>query len=102
MSDDIIEVAITEDELEVEITDGGEFYMLIIITVTMISSPQSFLFATFGLPTISNARIPARPETGVEREVFVTACDNTGFTLELSDIGEGELPLTFPVLIIGG
>ena len=103
---DKLEFDIVEDSLSFSIEDGGEFYMLFKINLTMSTDPEDFLFSDFsaqGIPdTISGAVIPARPEAGVERPVIVTACSNTGFTLTLGKGGIGELPLTVNLIVLGG
>lgn len=93
-----------EQSLSISISYGGEYYMIFKGSVQMDSSQQNFLYSDIsGLPdTISGAEIPAQPETGVEKDVYVTSVSNTGFTLKASRAGEGEFPLTIKILILGG
>jgi hypothetical protein len=81
---------------------GGEVYMLLKATITVDTSPKEVLFANIsGWPsTISGVVIPA-PGSPVEAPFFISSQDTTGFTIERSDIGEGELPQDVDIVLVG-
>jgi hypothetical protein len=104
MSEEVIEIDITEETVEVNITDGGEHTVVRQISVEMDSDPFTKTFEDLGLSTtISGAKIPAKPYVkNSEQGIIPVSCNDTGFTLALESVGPGTLPVIVELLIVGG